>query len=167
MENASRALMIAAGILIAIVIISVLVSTFTKINNFQLSKLSEEERQQIIEFNEQYTKYANQYVYGTEVISVINNALSHKNYDITVNIKFPNSKVYEFKKSAIEIINDTIPANTYSIQNRVSINNTHIERFLTGKTDFNRMAFKCTKVEYDNSTGKVNSISFEEKQWED
>lgn len=72
MENASRALMIAAGILIAIVIISVLVSTFSKMTGLQLSRLSEEERQQIIEFNEQYTKYVNQYVYGTEVGSLIN-----------------------------------------------------------------------------------------------
>lgn len=72
MENASKALMIAAGILIAIVITSLLVSTFSTMNKFQLSKLSEEERQQIIEFNEQYIKYVNQYVYGTEVGGLIN-----------------------------------------------------------------------------------------------
>lgn len=72
MENAAKALMIAAGILIAIIIISVLVSTFSTMNSFQMSQLSEEDRQQLIAFNEQYTKYVNQYVYGTEVRTLMN-----------------------------------------------------------------------------------------------
>lgn len=29
------------------------------------------------------------------------------------------------------------------------------------------MAFKCTNITYDNSTGRVNSIKFEEKTWGD
>ena len=84
MENAAKALMIAAGILIAIVIISVLVSTFSTMSGFQMSKLSEEERQQIIEFNEQYTKYVNQYVYGTEVGSLINKHASDNLVEVIV-----------------------------------------------------------------------------------
>ena len=84
MENAAKALMIAAGILIAIVITSVLVSTFSTMNEFQLSKLSEEERQQIIEFNEQYIKYVNQYVYGTEVGSLINKHISDNLVEVIV-----------------------------------------------------------------------------------
>ena len=84
MENAAKALMIAAGILIAIVITSVLVSTFSTMNEFQLSKLSEEERQQIIEFNEQYIKYVNQYVYGTEVGSLINKYTSDNLVEVIV-----------------------------------------------------------------------------------
>lgn len=72
MENASKALLMAGGILIAIIIIGLLVRTFSTINQFQMSNLSEEEQQKLVAFNEQYTKYLNQYVYGTEVASLIN-----------------------------------------------------------------------------------------------
>ena len=167
MENAAKALMIAGGILIAVLIISVLVSTFSTMSEFQLSQLSEEEQQQIIQFNEQYTKYINEYVYGTEVITAINKVLSHTNYEITVNVVFQNSKEYSFKETSNEIITDTIPRNTYIIRNRTGITNIHIERFVTGRTDLNGMAFKCTNIGYDNSNGRVNSITFTEKQWGD
>lgn len=72
MENATKALSIAGGVLIAILIIAVLVRTFGNIRNFQESQLTAEEERQLIEFNEQYTKYLGQYVYGTEVLTLLN-----------------------------------------------------------------------------------------------
>ena len=33
--------------------------------------------------------------------------------------------------------------------------------------EINAMAFKCTSIGYDNSNGRVNSITFEEKKWGD
>lgn len=72
MENASKALLMAGGVLISIIIISLLLKSFTGIKTFQMSQLSEEEQEKLITFNEQYTKYINQYVYGTEVRSLIN-----------------------------------------------------------------------------------------------
>lgn len=76
MENASRALLIAGSILIAIIIISLLVKTYGNIGMFKRQQLTQKEVEQINEFNKQYTKYANKYVYGTEVITVINRATS-------------------------------------------------------------------------------------------
>ena len=72
MENASRALLMAGGILIAILIIAVLARTFSTMSVFQKTQLTEEEARQLQEFNEQYTKYLGQYVYGTEVRTLIN-----------------------------------------------------------------------------------------------
>ena len=72
MENASKALLMAGGILVAMLIIAVLVSGKATINSFQKTKLSEEEKEQIIIFNKQYTKYVGQYVYGTDVRTLIN-----------------------------------------------------------------------------------------------
>lgn len=90
MENASKALLMAGGILIAILILTLVVRSFTTISIFQKSRLSEEEQEQLVEFNEQYTKYLGQYVYGTEVITVINKSLNNKEYPIKVIIKFAN-----------------------------------------------------------------------------
>ena len=72
MENASKALLIAGGILIGLLLIALLIRTFTNISIFQKTQLTEEEQAQLIAFNEQYTKYLNQYVYGTEVRTLIN-----------------------------------------------------------------------------------------------
>jgi len=72
MENASKALLMAGGVLIAIITIALLVRSFNTISIFQQAKLSEEEQAQLVAFNEQYTKYLNQYVYGTEVRTLIN-----------------------------------------------------------------------------------------------
>lgn len=82
MENASKALLMAGGVLIAILIIVLLVNSFTSISSLQQTKLSEEEQEKLVKFNEQYTKYAGQYVYGTEVRSVMNK--SENNGFVTV-----------------------------------------------------------------------------------
>lgn len=97
MENASKALLMAGGILIAILILTLVVRSFTTISIFQKSRLSEEEQEQLVEFNEQYTKYLGQYVYGTEVITVINKSLDSKDYPITVKIKFVGEYTYKVK----------------------------------------------------------------------
>ena len=124
MENASKALLMAGGILIAILIIALLVRSFTSVSIFQKAKLTEEEQQQLLAFNEQYTKYLNQYVYGTEVLSLINK-YSENGIAVYVNGVKKESGTYE------EYCKDT-------------------------------KYYKCTSVGYDESTGRVNSICFNE-----
>lgn len=75
MENATKALLIAGGVLIAIIILTILVKTYGNIGAFQRQQMSQEEAEQIEEFNKDYTKYDGQYVYGTEVITIINKTL--------------------------------------------------------------------------------------------
>ena len=121
MENASKALLIAGGVLIAILIIGLLVNSFTSISSFQQTKLSEEEQEKLVKFNEQYTKYLEQYVYGTEVATLRN--------------KYENDKLVKVLPEEL-----TVP---------------------TGVGQDTRY-YKCTSIGYDNSTGRVNSITFEE-----
>ena len=78
MENASKALLMAGGILIAIIIIALLAHTFNNLSIFQKTKLTEEEQEQLIAFNEQYTKYVGQYVYGTDVLTIMNKSDDNK-----------------------------------------------------------------------------------------
>lgn len=86
MENATKALLMAGGVLIAIIIITLLVKTYGNIGAFQRQKLSLEEVEKIEQFNKDYTKYDGQYVYGTEVITVINRATNEKNNGINIDI---------------------------------------------------------------------------------
>lgn len=83
MENASKALLMAGSVLVALIIIALLVKSYGSISTFQKMQLSEEEQAQLIAFNEQYTKYLGQYVYGIEVRSLMNKY----DHDRMVNVK--------------------------------------------------------------------------------
>ena len=97
MENASKALLMAGGVLIAVLIIAILVRTFGTVGLFQKQKLTEEESRQIAEFNEQYLKYLNQYMYGTEVITIINKTTKSK-YPVQIKITFLEEYTYTKKE---------------------------------------------------------------------
>ena len=118
MENASKALLMAGGILIAILLIALLVKSFTTIGAFQKAQLSEEEQAQLIAFNEQYTKYLGQYVYGTEVSSLKN--------------KYDND-------GKVEVLYDVEPP-----------------KGIGQETTY----YKCTEVQYNKITGRVEKIIF-------
>ena len=179
MENASKALLMAGGILIALITIAVLVRSFTTIGIFQKAQMTEEEQAQLVEFNEQYTKYLGQHMYGTEVITVINKSINNKSHPITVSIKFKgeypykgyreyvvevNGKKYKRWKEENIVIGE---GKTVTIENGEVLDE-NMTSFINslGSTDLNNKAFKCTNVGY-NSDGRVNSIKFEEKQWGD
>ena len=54
MENASKALAIAGGMLIALLIIGTLVFMFQRISDYRRQEQNEERLQQVIEFNKEY-----------------------------------------------------------------------------------------------------------------
>ena len=101
MENATKALLMAGGVLIAIIIITLLVKTYGSIGAFQRQQMSIKEAEQIEEFNKNYTKYEGQYVYGTEVITVINRAINDSQkmglniYVYVDNVKVGNEYISE------------------------------------------------------------------------
>lgn len=71
MENASRALIMAGAVLLALIIIGALVFFFNNLSNLQATKQSSEEIIQAAEFNKQYDVYARN-VYGSELLSIAN-----------------------------------------------------------------------------------------------
>ena len=148
MENASKALLIAGGVLIAIILISVLVRTYGNISIFQRQKLTEEEIARIEEDNKAYTKYLNQYIYGTEVISMINKVADFQertggDFDIAITSS----------DGTIVIKGDE--DNKYYFLDKYQ----NTEQLQKIKSKY----FLCTKVGYDNDTGRVNSIAYVEK----
>ena len=75
MENASKALMMAGGILIALLIISALILMFNQIGDYEKGKSSSEKISQLVDFNKEFTKYTYDDIKGYELISVINKAI--------------------------------------------------------------------------------------------
>lgn len=71
MENASKALIMAGGVFISLLVIGLLVFFFNNLSDLQKIEQSTETTQTIAEFNKQYDVYERN-VYGSELLSLAN-----------------------------------------------------------------------------------------------
>lgn len=74
MENATKALTMAGGILIAIMVIATLLYAATTWGIFPSAKDETDVAKQLAKFNQQYESYNKGALYGTDVITVLNKA---------------------------------------------------------------------------------------------
>lgn len=72
MENASKALLIAGGILLALLTLSLITVLISNINSFQTAKDETEALKQLAKFNTQYEVFNKEKLHGTEVITAVN-----------------------------------------------------------------------------------------------
>lgn len=77
MENASRALEIAAGVLLAVLILSLIVYFFSKIGEWPEQQDDMMSSEQLAKFNQEYEVYEKKMMYGVDVISCFNKAQSN------------------------------------------------------------------------------------------
>lgn len=173
MENASRALLMAGGVLIAIIIITLLVRTYGNIGNFQRQQLSAEETEKLEAYNKEYTKYLNQYVYGTEVISVINKVANYQENNpgqaFEIDITFMNPYSYTLKNGKKHTTKGTLKIkgdedNKYYFIDALTGDENNQNTNKENINDLKNRAFLCDRINYDNTTGRVNYIHFTEKQ---
>ena len=75
MENATKALLMAAGILIAIIVLSLAIVVYGRISGFYQTKQSNLNEEQLAEFNNQYIAYDRTDVTGFELVSLINKVI--------------------------------------------------------------------------------------------
>ena len=72
MENATYALRIAAGVLIALMVTSLLVFGFSRINRYKKQEEMSKKDEQTVEFNKEFESYNKRVVTGYELISLAN-----------------------------------------------------------------------------------------------
>ena len=77
MENASKALIMAASVLIAIVIISAFILMMTNLTSYQESSYQSNLSAQIAEFNNQFTTYDRSDIRGSDMISLMNKIVDY------------------------------------------------------------------------------------------
>ena len=76
MENASYALKMAAGVLLAVLILSIMTFILNNYTQTQKTILESKKLEKVVEFNEQFQAYEKAQMYGTDVISCLNLAYS-------------------------------------------------------------------------------------------
>ena len=75
MENASKALVIAGGVLITILVVSLFILFVNQVSDFEKSRSDEVKDSQLASFNEQFTQYARNDLKGVDLISLINKVM--------------------------------------------------------------------------------------------
>lgn len=133
-------------ILIAIVISSVMYAYNTYKYNIQDLK----------NYNNEFTKYENTEIVGTEIATILNKAVNN-NEQNNVN-KGEQGMYIENDENSIKIDiyikdNDT----TYSME---KIYNMGVEKFINS---FSLETFKITETQYHNKTGKIKYIKLEQQ----
>ncbi len=77
MENASKALLIAGGILLAVLVLSLLGLLLSNISSNQLAQEKRLEAEQLQEFNQQWEAYNKKALFGSDIITVVNKAIQN------------------------------------------------------------------------------------------
>ena len=76
MENASKALLMAGGILIAMLVIGALLLMYNQIGDYEKGKTGSEQLSQINDFNKELLGFTYSSIRGTDIISVTNKAIN-------------------------------------------------------------------------------------------
>ena len=102
MENATKALLISAGILFAIVIISIGVLSYSGIKNYYAQKQTSLTAEQLAAFNREFEAYNRDDVTGFELVSLINKIINfNSNNAVDEALGFANTEK-NFEKMYIE-----------------------------------------------------------------
>ena len=110
MENATKALLISAGILFAIVIVSIGIISYNGIKNYYGQKQTSLTAEQLAAFNREFEAYNRDDVTGFELVSLINKIINfNSNNAVDEELGFNNTDK-DFQKMYIEfeLTNDTL-----------------------------------------------------------
>lgn len=150
MENATKALIIAGGMVIAMLIVGLLTWGYTQIRALQQENVTEEERQQIVEFNERFEAYNKKVVRGYQMISLANLV-----YD--TNSRYTEEVGY----TPVTIIVDGLSDQSATGEDLVNYIQTYYDSMSSNdKNALKQLYFECTGVEYDNRNSRVVKMTF-------
>ena len=113
MENATEALYIAAGTLIGVMIISLVVFFFRRVGSLQEQQDRIMSADQLAEWNNMYLAYNKKIMYGTDLISVLNKAQSNNEKYVNgkgflTGYKYTNSYLINIEFTLNSPLQDTI-----------------------------------------------------------
>jgi len=106
MENAAKALLMAGGMLLAILLVSLLLYAWGLFSKYQSSQDSLAEIEDTAKFNEQFTAYDRNDVQGYELLSLLNQIIDYNERKTTDSIN-GNSDNYKYISITIDMGDET------------------------------------------------------------
>ncbi len=167
MENASKALLMAAGVLLGLMILVVAGFLFTSLGAFSQNAENDRIAQQTAKFNYNFIKFeGSKEVTAHDIVSIANLAReNNKNYeveDIAVADR-PYSFYITVTVNGVGVLTDKNALGNYktSLDDFINQYSSHIEtNSETGEQESKTTYFTCTNVTISNSTKRVSSITF-------
>ena len=150
MENASKALIIAGGMLIAMLIVGLLVWGFGRIIESQQEQSNQESIQEVTDFNKRFEAYNKTTVRGYQMISLANLV-----YD--TNYRYTEEDGYK----PVTIIVDGLSSQDATNEDLVTyIQNNYDGMNSNEKNALKQLYFECTDISYDSQNSRVLSMHF-------
>lgn len=160
MENASRAITIAGGVLLSTLVISILVFGYSKLRNYQKAQKDGDTLLQISEFNKQFEAYNSKVVTGYKMVT-----LAHMTIDL--NERYSEDKGYKKVSISLSLKNSNgqLPGNVAPDKNGNFDLCAYMNTFDNLQTEdqriFKQLYFECDNVEYGNN-GRITGMTFKE-----
>lgn len=141
MENATRALTMAGGILIALMILGALFLMFNNLSSYQNQNDTSTKSTQIAEFNNQFEPYNKDNLTLMELHSVYNKVYSNN----TKNPEYKIDMIYEFNSNHEDgNLKENFKSNFTAIEEAEKMNS----------------KFSCKNIEYKGVDGRISKIKF-------
>lgn len=149
MENASKALIMAGGILIALLVIGALVIMFTELSDYQNATDASRKDAQIAKFNNQFEPFNKDELTLMELLSIYNKIESNNKrnpeYPIASNILDTTTNIYtKYTSPDADWTKFQVKGGNMTTQEEVKI----------------KSKFKCTGLEYNNEGGRISAMNF-------
>ena len=93
MENASKALIMAGSVLLALIVIGAFILMLTNLNDYQEKNDTTLQQQQIVEFNNQFSTYDRTGLRGSDMLSLMNRIIDYNSRKTTEDIGFQKMKI--------------------------------------------------------------------------
>ena len=164
MENASKALLMAGGILIALLVIGELLLMFNQLSEYQSSSSELVETEQLAKFNEQFTQYERDDLLGTELISLANKVVDYNKKTGGI-----GEISYSNKITLTININQTAYAKMLGVEKaQVFTDPSYVinESTTQNNSDFFRAITKYRKYEENNTISNLKKLISEESNLE-
>lgn len=135
MENASNALLIAGGVLLAILVLTLFIYMFSNANTIGSAQDEKTKLARLAEWNAEWEAYKKEVAYGVDVLTVVNKAKQN-------NIEYNNDSKYFVTIEINGTDNNGIQITTNNIRN------------------YKKSVFKCEEIRYSTETGRVNYMRY-------
>ena len=156
MENATKALLMAAGVLIGVLVLSLGVVLFNTFGGFASDTQSKVDANELAKFNEKFLQYNGR----TDL--TVHDIITAKNYALENNNKFSN---YKLARDRAEDNNDYVDVyfgeRGYEHMWKDKIVGMALRRSDETMLEANYILYKYTcEVKINNNTGRVNKVYF-------
>lgn len=154
MENASKALIMAGGVLIALMILGALILMFNNLSNYQGTDIQNTREAQILEFNNQYETYNRDDVRGSDVYSLLNKVVDYNERKSSAGVEGVD---IQFEPMEVKI--DLGDLNNYQYDNVKRLFKTGTYTISTNENTFeNAILDEIVRIEKKYTIGSLKKI---------